>query len=276
MKESKELKKYFLHKPSVEMAFIFGSRIKGKETIESDLDVAVYFRPKSGNLDCEEEVFFEEENEIWNDVEKIAKCKVDLVVLNRAPGILASSIIKNGEPIIIKNRLRYLDFMLRISSAAIDFREFIKDFRAIKARSSSLSLEDKDRLIKLTDFLETELSDCDKYKDLDFKTYETNGEKRRSVERWIENIINASIDVAKVILASQKKQLPDTYIDTLKMLITLPNFDEKIAEKMAFFVKLRNIIAHEYLDLRFRQIQEFIKDSKNLYPYLVNYVDGFL
>ena len=270
------LRDYFFQKPSVEMAFIFGSRITGRTTIESDFDIAVYFKPKSGRLDCEEEIFFKEENEIWNDIEKILKCRTDFVVLNRVPAILAFSIIKNGKPIIIKNRFRYLDFFLRISSMAIDFREFVQDFRAIKARSSSLSLEDKDRLIKLTDFLETELADYDKYKDLDFKTYEGDREKRRSIERWIENIVNASIDIAKILLASEKKQLPDTYVDILKLLVTLPNFNEERADKIAFFVKLRNIIGHEYLDLRFSQIQEFIKESKIIYAYLIDYTDNFL
>lgn len=270
------MKEYFFSQPSVEMAFIFGSRVKGNITFESDFDIAVYFKPKSGRTEWEDEVFFKEENEIWNDVEKIVQCQVDFIVLNRAPALLALSIIKNGQPIVIKNRFRYLDFMLRISSAAIDFREFVRDFRAIKARSSSLNLEDKDRLIKLTDFLETELADYEEYKDLDFKTYEGDKEKRRSVERWIENIINASIDIAKVILASQEKQLPDTYIDILKTLASLPGFEESTAEKMASFVKLRNIIAHEYLDLRFAQIQDFLKEAKNIYSYLVNYTDEFL
>jgi len=270
------LKKYFFSQPLVEMAFVFGSQVKGKTTPESDFDIAVYFKPKTGKLDWEDEVFFEEESEIWNDLEKIIKGKVDFVVLNRAPALLAFSIIKNGRPIVIKNRFRYLDFMLRISSAAIDFREFVQDFRAIKSRSSSLNLEDKDRLIKLIDFLETELADYNKYKNLDFKIYESNKEKRRSVERWVENIINASIDIAKVILASQKRPLPDTYIDVLKMLVILPNFNQEMAEKMASFVKLRNIIAHEYLDLRFAQIQDFLKESKNIYTYLINYTDEFL
>jgi uncharacterized protein YutE (UPF0331/DUF86 family)/predicted nucleotidyltransferase len=271
-----DLKEYFLRRPSVEMAFVFGSRVKGKMTIESDLDIAVYLKPKTGKLDCEDEVFFEEENEIWNDIEKISKCNIDFIVLNRAPSLLAWSILKNGKPIIIKNRFRYLDFLLRTTSNAIDFRNFISDFRAIKMRSQSLNLEDKDRLIKLTDFLETELSDYDKYKNFDFKTYESDREKRRSLERWIENIINASIDIAKVILASQKKQFPETYIDILKTLASLSSFEESIANKMASFVKLRNIIAHEYLDLRFTQIQEFLKEAKKIYAYLINYADVFI
>jgi uncharacterized protein YutE (UPF0331/DUF86 family)/predicted nucleotidyltransferase len=258
------------------MAFIFGSQSKGQTTIESDFDIAVYFKPKSGILEYEEDVFYEEENEIWNDVEKITKCKVDLIALNSAASTLAFPIIKNGIPIVIKNRLRYLDFMLKVSSTAIDFREFMRDFRLIKARSRSLVPEDKDRLIKLVDFLESELNDYEKYENLNFITYENDREKRRSCERWTENIINASIDIAKVLLASEKKQLPDTYADTLRLLATLRNFNEDTAEKLASFVRLRNIMAHEYLDLRFSRLQDFIKEAKNICSDLVNFTDNFL
>ena len=271
-----QLKKYLNSKQSVEMAFVFGSQVSGTKNIESDLDIAVYFKPKTEKLDYEEEIFFDEENEIWNELEKISKCKVDFVVLNRAPSLLAFSIIKNGKPITIKNRFRYWDFFLKISSEAFDFREFVDDFLAIKSRSQSLSREDKDRIIKLKEFLKTEINDYDDYKDIDFNVYKDDRKKRRSIERWVENIINCSIDIAKILLASNKKQLPDTYVDTLRLLSILPAFDEEKAKKMASFVKLRNIIAHEYLDLRFSQIQDFLKQSRVIYTYLSDYVDNFL
>jgi uncharacterized protein YutE (UPF0331/DUF86 family)/predicted nucleotidyltransferase len=271
-----DLKDYFSKRDDVLMAFVFGSRAKGKITLESDFDIAVYFKPKSGRLEYEDNVFYEEETEIWNTLEKILKGKVDLVILNRIPATVAFPIVNKGAPIIIKDRRIYLDFLLAVSSLAIDFREFILDFRAIKARSHSLTLEDKDKLIKAVDFLEKELEDFDKYESLDFKTYEGNREKRRSVERWVENIINASIDIAKVLLASKKQQLPDTYIDTMNLLPVLEGFDEKTAEKMASFVKLRNLMAHEYLDLRFHQIEEFIKEAKKIYGFLAEYTDNFI
>jgi len=129
------LRAYFKDKQSVEMSFIFGSQIKGTANIESDFDIAVYFKPKTGRLEYEENIFYEDEPAIWNDLEKILKNKVDLVVLNRVPATLANAVLKNGRVITVKNKFRYLDFMLVVSSLAIDFREFVKDFRAIKARS---------------------------------------------------------------------------------------------------------------------------------------------
>jgi len=139
----KSLKEYFENRPDVEMAFIFGSRAKGQETSESDADVAVYFKPASGYLEFEKSVEYKDENKIWGDVEKILGISTDLVVLNRAPATIADSIIREGEPIIIKNQKIYLDFLLRATSDATDFREFVKDFWEIKQRSRSLSPQDK-------------------------------------------------------------------------------------------------------------------------------------
>jgi len=146
----------------------------------------------------------------------------------------------------------------------------------VYARFAQFNPIAKDRLIKLVSFLEKELEDFEEYEKLDFKTYEADRKKRRSIERWVENIANVSIDIAKILLASKKQQLPDTYVDTVNLLAVLDNFDEEKSKKMASFVKLRNLMTHEYLDLRFNQIQEFVKEAKNLYGFLVEYTDNFL
>src|SRR4030067_3511917 len=60
-------------------------------------------------------------------IERLLKRNVDLIVLNRARSSIAASAI-NGMPIIIKDRGLYLDFMLRITREAEDFRETVEDY----------------------------------------------------------------------------------------------------------------------------------------------------
>jgi len=128
----KILKVYFEGKDDVLMAFLFGSYARAIPHRESDVDIAVYFRPKSGYLEWEEfDIKYEAENEIWLDIERLLKRNVDLIILNRARSIIAQSAI-NGIPIIIKDRGLYLDFMLRITSEAEDFRETFEDYWRIK------------------------------------------------------------------------------------------------------------------------------------------------
>ena len=258
------------------MAFIFGSYVSGNATSESDFDLAIYFKPEGEAVEWEEAKLYKEEDEVWRDVEKLVGLRTDLVVLNRAPSTLASSILQEGEPIVIKNRSLYLRFLLIVSSTAENFREFVDDFWEIKERTKSLSTADRERLIRIVDFLESELEDRPKFEDLERKTYEANSSVRRDVERWVENIVNASIDIAKILLASKRKRIPQTYREVLENLLQLENFDTAIAEEMARFSRLRNILANEYLDMRFAQIKSFIEVSKTVYEKFVAFVKNTL
>ena len=82
------------------------------------------------------------------------------------------------------------------------------------------------RLIKHLTFLENELKDFEIFHILSWKEYNVDRGKRRNVERWIENIINSSIDIAKLILTSEGHPLPDTYKDVVKNLSLVSDFSK--------------------------------------------------
>ncbi len=271
-----QLKIYFQQQPEISMAFIFGSQAGERARDASDWDIGVYFQPLSGTLEWEQRQFYPQEDKIWPELEQILRQEVDLVVLNRAPSSLAFSIISGGLPLVIKDQGLYLDFMLTVSREAEDFREFIYDFWKIKQKAASLSSEARERLLRISDFLEAECEDFPKFKTLTWEEYQNNRSKRREVERWIENIVNASLDIAKILLASERKPIPQTYQEMLRNLAALEGFEASLAEGLSPWVKLRNILAHQYLDLRWEQIRRFIKDSPNAYSSLINRVKTLL
>lgn len=253
------------------MAFLFGSHAKGQPISESDVDIAIYFVPKDREIEWEEDKDYKEEDALWLDIEKIVGCNTDLVVLNRAPSGLASEILRTGTPIIIKDRNLYWRFFSLVGSAAEDFREIIKDWWAIRERSRSLSQEDKMKLMRAADFLQNELAEIEKFLAIDQREYQNNNDTRRNLERWIENIVNSSIDIAKTLLASEKKQLPETYAELLRSLGLLNGFDEGIAQALGEFAKLRNLLAHEYLDIRFSKIKKFLEKAEDIYGHLLGF-----
>ena len=269
---TKKLKDYFEKRDDVVMAFLFGSFAKGQEIYDSDVDVAVYFKPKTKAIEWEEDNFYLEEDKIWRELENVLKRDVDLLILNRAPSRLASKILRAGIPIIIKDRSVYWRFFLLIGSVARDFQEFIRDYRRIRERSKSINKEDKERLGSLLDFLEDEMQSYEEFKDFTQLIYQSDRTQKRSVERWVENVVLSSVDMAEIVLASQKVRAPDKYREILKSLSFLNGFDKEIADKLGEFARLRNIITHEYLDIRWRQIQEFIKTSKPFYEYLIEFI----
>lgn len=257
------------------MAFVFGSYAKGQQIRESDFDIAVYFVSGGRAVEWETERYYPGENQIWAEVEKITGINTDFLVLNRVSSTVAFSAVCEGIPVIIKDRSLYLRFLLTISSAAEDLWALSEDFWAIKQRSMSLTESDRERLRSCVDFLESEIKYYPDFVNLTQQTYGSEIVTRRNVERWIENIVNVSIDIAKITLASEKKRIPQTYRDIFYELMLIEGFPKAAAMNLGKFAKLCNILAHEYLDIRFHQIREFLDESEPLYKEFLAFLRFF-
>jgi uncharacterized protein YutE (UPF0331/DUF86 family) len=136
---------------------------------------------------------------------------------------------------------------------------------------------DKERLTRITDFLQEELMDFkNKFLEVDCKNYKTNSDLRRNLERCIENIVNASLDAAKIILVSEKIAIPDTYRDYFLSLADRDVIDKTNALVLANGVRLRNILAHQYLDMRWHGIENFISTDWKVYEIFLDSVKRYL
>lgn len=262
--ELRALKEYFAHRPDIVMAFLFGSHAKKIASRISDWDVAIYFMPQeSGKVEWEEMGRdYPQENKIWDDLTDILKTdNIDLVVLNRAPANISASVINEGRIIAVKDRKLFLDFMLLTMRQAEDYASFVDSYYDISQRSSSLSLQDRERLKKIIDFLEQEFSLSDYFSIFSFADYQ-DLHKRHDVERWVENMVNSAIDIGEIILASKKKKIPDYYKDVFVQLGLLAEFKTMEIERFTGWVKLRNILAHEYLDIKWQRIKDFIGENQ--------------
>ena len=139
-------------------------------------------------------------------------------------------------------------------------------------RSRSLSELDRSRLARIVDFLEDELADAADFASMDIERYSTDRGFRRSVERWVENLVNASIDAAKIVLASERRPVPQTYRETVEMLATVEGFRDRAADarRLAENTRIRNMLAHEYLDLRYTQVNAVVDGAAETYRALVD------
>lgn len=119
----KILKDYFKKRKEVAFAFLFGSAQRENLRKESDVDIAVYFYPEK---DIEWEAFqkrYKEELIIGLELERLLKKEIDLIVLNRASALFADEILREGIPIIIKDRGIFMDFLCIITDEAEYVRE---------------------------------------------------------------------------------------------------------------------------------------------------------
>jgi len=255
-----KLKKYFETNKNVILAFIFGSKAKGFAGEESDLDIAVYLEKEN------------EEDRLWLDLCRVTGKDVDLIILNNAPASLISNIFKTGIPLVLRDRKLYLDLYLTSSLEAEDFLEFARDYCRIYSRSGSLIPEDKIRLIERIQFLKGEYQEIDLFHPLTYKEYLQDKIKRRNIERWTENIINCTIDIGKIILASEKKEMPKTYEQVLFNFAIFISMGENEAENISSFARLRNILAHQYLNVTYQQIRKFLNESPRLYEKIFEFL----
>jgi len=268
----KKLKEYFQKRDDVVMAFLFGSQANKRAHSGSDWDIAVYFKPEVERIEWEEHGReYLEEDKVWNDCIDILKTdNVDLIVLNRAPASIADTAIRSI-PLVLKDERLWLRFMLIISREAEDYHQFVHEFYEIAQRSASLTAHDREDLEKTINFLEIELVRYEHFLKMTFTEYENDVTGRNDVERWIEKIVTASIDIAKIVLSSKKKLIPDTYRENMVRAALFFELDEKFVEKFEKWVKLRNILVHEYLDVKWKRISDFIQNSE---PYFKSFIDA--
>jgi uncharacterized protein YutE (UPF0331/DUF86 family)/predicted nucleotidyltransferase len=260
-----DLSSFFSIRSDVAFAFLFGSFSRETSSSSSDIDVAVYFYPKSGELEIEDEVYYDGEDEIWAYIDHATGRETDLLVMNRAPARVAHTAMSEGVVLRINDGALFLRVLCAAGRLFEEYGEFTDSFAEIKARSTSLSPVDRDRLLRVLDFLEAEIGDAHVFSGLSYEEYMGDSGKRRNVERWIENCVNASVDTAKILVASQKRHIPQTYRETISQLKLIEAFSPPLIDRLARNTRMRNILAHEYLDIRFTHIKSFIESAEENY-----------
>lgn len=124
-----------------------------------------------------------------------------------------------------------------------------------------LNKDQKQNIIERINFMKVELSDLTtQYQNVDWQTYSNNREIRRNVERIIENLANASIDIAKILLAGETVEIPGTYQEIIIKLGEVNFISKDLAGKIASLAKARNFLAHQYLDLKWDLIKPILKE----------------
>lgn len=140
-----------------------------------------------------------------------------------------------------------------------------------------LEQADKERLARISDFLESELRDVkSKFKTIDYKAYVSDRGLARNIERCLENIVNSSLDATKIILVNEKLAIPDTYREYFMSLYTAGLIDEDTAKVLSDGVKLRNVLAHQYLDIRWDRIKKFLAQDWSIYEKFLDFIKKYL
>jgi uncharacterized protein YutE (UPF0331/DUF86 family) len=85
------------------------------------------------------------------------------------------------------------------------------------------------------------------------------------IERWVECIINATLDISKMFLTISGKEIPETSREILFQ--TGSRIYNELGKAGGFseLAKIRNTLAHRYLDIRWGDIKRFLEIAPESY-----------
>lgn len=121
----------------------------------------------------------------------------------------------------------------------------------------------KGRLISSVNFIVKEMEDFDTYFSgitwQDYRIMEPL--KLKALEKTVENILTALIEISGVIVVEEEKLVEDyaTVIEQASLLVGLSNNE---ATQLARLARQRNRLAHRYLDFKWEAIKSYM-DTKN-------------
>lgn len=124
-----------------------------------------------------------------------------------------------------------------------------------------LTPEQVESITRRLDFLRIEVMDIPQFSTMTQADYISDRNRRRNLERLVENVLNSSLDLAKIILAAGDLSIPDTYKEAMIQMGAAGFLSEDLAQQLAEMTRLRNILAHQYLDIRWASLQNFIRES---------------
>ena len=90
------------------------------------------------------------------------------------------------------------------------------------------------------------LKDLEDIRPKTFKKYENDKEKKAACERYVERIMEAVTDLAKLIIKVRELTLPTEDSESFNVLAKDGSIDKGLAERLKKAKGMRNVIAHLY------------------------------
>jgi uncharacterized protein YutE (UPF0331/DUF86 family) len=121
----------------------------------------------------------------------------------------------------------------------------------------------KGRVSESIQYLSEEIREFEsEYADKTWKDYQNDKKLQKLMDRTVENVLTALIEVCGTILAEEGIGV-DSYSDSLKKSAKLLGFSETDQDVLSRLAIQRNRLAHRYLNFRWQAIKIF-NEQKNL------------
>jgi uncharacterized protein YutE (UPF0331/DUF86 family) len=111
------------------------------------------------------------------------------------------------------------------------------------------------------------------YSSRTWQDYASDTKLQKLIDRTIENILTAFIEIGGVILTEENISA-ESYVDVMRKIGIFFGFGDEQAEILAKFAIQRNRLAHRYLNFRWQVVRFYVQHEEVLKK-LLNYVHEY-
>jgi len=115
----------------------------------------------------------------------------------------------------------------------------------------------KGRIAETVQFIAKEMKEFeDDYAKLTWDEYQRDSKTQKIVDRTVENILNALVEVSGTILSEEGKAA-ENYADTLRMAAEMLGFKPDEPKELSKLALHRNRLVHRYLNMKWQAIMAY-------------------
>lgn len=226
------------------LAYLFGSAARNEAQPISDVDIAVLLRENS--LEKQAEILWKVANALH-----VPEDRIDIVDLSRADVYLKYNILKEGVKLVdrgigeeIEREISELYPEAR-ERLEIVLREWLKEDPRIDKAIISRRL---DEILKIVAIIR------ERYIHKTIEWLLQDPERMLALERAMERIIGAMTDICRHVVSAKRLGLIETYSEYPMRLAQHRLMPRELADKVAELIRLRNILAHRYLEVDYAKL----------------------
>ena len=136
---------------------------------------------------------------------------------------------------------------------------------------------DSDRILVRLNFIEEKLQQLNRFGRISLDDYLGNSDQRLIIERLLELIIQSAIDINKhIVTKGLRLKFPSESKESFILLFQNNILSKELAQNLADSAGLRNVLAHQYLEINDTIVYESIAKALTQYPRYLQQITTYL
>jgi uncharacterized protein YutE (UPF0331/DUF86 family)/predicted nucleotidyltransferase len=269
---------------AIDAVYCFGSTARDNRTPLSDVDLAVLLAPhipapEYGRLKTAI---------LTQLMETLRTDRVDLVLFNQAPPLLAYNVLREGKVIFCRDSesrhrfevqaiQRYLDTLpLR---AALDFALVRRGRAGRIGRAGNyreLDMADRASILDRLRRLERYVTALQNMQHISWEEFQEDIGKQWQVEHGLQLCVQSVLDVATHLISAMNLGMPTDYTEALVILGRSGVIPQEFAQEIKGMAGFRNILVHEYTDVDTAEVYRHLLEDLDHFRAFIGYIIEFL